>query len=77
MDTPAIDVVFLENRYRHGPFGAKGLGELPFDGAAPAIANAVRHLGLDARDLPLTPERVMTLSDERAGVGKEAPCASR
>jgi len=64
MDTPAIEVVFLESRYRHGPFGAKGLGELPFDGAAPAIANAVRHLGLDVRDLPLTPERVMTLCDE-------------
>ena len=65
MDTPSIDVVFLESRYRHGPFGAKGLGELPFDGAAPAIANAVRHLGLDVRHLPLTPERVMDLCDER------------
>jgi len=77
MDTPSIEVVFLESRYRHGPFGAKGLGELPFDGAAPAIANAVRHLGLDARDLPLTPERVMTLFDARAARPEEAPCASR
>jgi CO/xanthine dehydrogenase Mo-binding subunit len=59
MDTPRIDVVILENAYRHGPFGAKGVGELPFDGAAPAIANAVRHLGFDVRVLPLTPERVM------------------
>ena len=33
MDTPRIDVVILENAYRHGPFGAKGVGELPFDGA--------------------------------------------
>ncbi len=60
MDTPRIDVVIQERRYRHGPFGAKGLGELPFDGVAPAIANAVRHLGFDVRGLPLTPERVMT-----------------
>lgn len=59
MDAPRIDVVILENAYRHGPFGAKGVGELPFDGAAPAIANAVRHLGFDVRALPLTPERVM------------------
>jgi CO/xanthine dehydrogenase Mo-binding subunit len=59
MDAPRIDVVIVENAYRHGPFGAKGVGELPFDGAAPAIANAVRHLGFDVRSLPLTPERIM------------------
>ncbi len=59
MDTPRIDVVIQERPYRHGPFGAKGLGELPFDGVAPAIANAVRHLGFDVRALPLTPERIM------------------
>jgi CO/xanthine dehydrogenase Mo-binding subunit len=59
MDAPRIDVVIVENPYRHGPFGAKGVGELPFDGAAPAIANAVRHLGFDVRALPMTPERVM------------------
>jgi CO/xanthine dehydrogenase Mo-binding subunit len=60
MDAPRIDAVILENPYRHGPFGAKGVGELPFDGAAPAVANAVRHLGFDVRALPLTPERIMT-----------------
>ncbi len=59
-DAPRIDVVIMESRYRRGPFGAKGVGELPFDGAAPAIANAVRHLGFDVRSLPITPERVMT-----------------
>ena len=59
-DTPRIDVVMLENPYPHGPYGAKGVGELPFDGVAPAVANAVRHLGLDVRALPITPERVMT-----------------
>ena len=61
-DTPAIDVVLLERPYRHGPFGAKGVGELPMDGPAPAIANAIRHLGLDVRALPATPERMMTLA---------------
>jgi CO/xanthine dehydrogenase Mo-binding subunit len=63
MDTPRIDVVILERPYRHGPFGAKGLGELPIDGVAPAIANAVRHLGFDVRALPLTPERIMDAAD--------------
>ena len=56
LDTPEIDVVMLENRYAGGPFGAKGLGELPMDGPAPAIVNALRHAGLDVREIPATPE---------------------
>jgi CO/xanthine dehydrogenase Mo-binding subunit len=67
MDTPPIDVVMIENRYRHGPFGAKGVGELPFDGAAPAVVNAVRHLGIDIRSLPATPERIMEAMDRNSG----------
>jgi len=63
LDAPRIDVVILENAYQHGPGGAKGVGEMPFDGVAPAIANAVRALGLDVRELPITPERVMALRD--------------
>ncbi len=66
MDTPPIDVVIVENAYRHGPFGAKGVGELPIDGAPPAVANAVRHLGLDVRSLPMTPERIMAAAGDRS-----------
>ena len=65
LDTPPIEVVFVENPYRGGPFGAKGLGEMPFDGAAPAVVNAVRHLGLDIRSVPATPERVMEAVERR------------
>ena len=56
LDTPEMDVVMVENRYAGGPFGAKGLGELPMDGPGPAVANALRHLGLDVREIPATPE---------------------
>ena len=59
VDTPLIDTVILERPYRHGPFGAKGIGELPLDGAAPAIVNALRHTGRDLRAIPATPERIM------------------
>jgi CO/xanthine dehydrogenase Mo-binding subunit len=59
LDTPPIDVTILESPYRHGPFGAKGVGEMPMSGPAPAVANALRHLGLDMRSLPITPERVL------------------
>jgi CO/xanthine dehydrogenase Mo-binding subunit len=62
LDTPSMDVVILENPYRHGPMGAKGLGELPIDGPAPAVINAIRHLGIDVRALPATPERIMEAS---------------
>jgi CO/xanthine dehydrogenase Mo-binding subunit len=65
LDTPRMDVVILEHPYTGGPFGAKGLGELPIDGPAPAIVNAIRHLGIDTRDIPALPEQVM-----------EAACAS-
>ena len=33
-------------RIQHGPFGAKGVGEMPIDGPAPAVINALRHAGL-------------------------------
>ena len=49
LDTPPIEVIVLENPYQHGPFGAKGVGEMPIDGPAPAVVNALRHAGYDLR----------------------------
>ena len=64
MDVPPIEVFFEEVPYPHGPAGAKGIGELPMDGPAPAIFNAVAHAtGVDATRLPLTPERLMALME--------------
>jgi CO/xanthine dehydrogenase Mo-binding subunit len=59
MDAAPIDVGLLESPYRHGPFGAKGVGEMPIDGPAPAVVNALRHCGFDIRAIPATPERIM------------------
>jgi CO/xanthine dehydrogenase Mo-binding subunit len=59
-DTPEIDTVILERPYKHGPFGAKGVGEMPIDGPAPAVVNALRHAGFDIRAIPATPERLRT-----------------
>ena len=57
-----IRVYFEERPYLAGPGGAKGIGELPMDGPAPAILNAVAHAtGLDPVRLPLTPESLMAL----------------
>lgn len=60
LDTPRIDATILEHPYAHGPFGAKGVGELPIDGPAPALVNALRSLGVDVREVPATPERIMS-----------------
>ena len=60
LDAPPIEVDFIENPYPLGPSGAKGAGELVFDGAAPAFVMAVQQaVGEEFHDLPLTPERIM------------------
>ena len=69
LDTPPIDVVLVENPYPGGPFGAKGLGELPIDGPAPAIVNAIRSLGIDVREIPALPEVLLRESARAPGPG--------
>ena len=62
MDVPPIRVFFEEIPYGRGPAGAKGIGELPLDGTAPAIANAVAHAtGVDIRQIPITPEKLIDM----------------
>ena len=52
-DIPPIRVFFEETPYAGGPSGAKGIGELPMDGAAPAILNAIEHAtGLSFNHVP-------------------------
>ncbi|HET9713994.1 MAG TPA: molybdopterin cofactor-binding domain-containing protein, partial [Pyrinomonadaceae bacterium] len=59
-DIPPIRVYFEENPYAYGPGGAKGIGELPMDGAAPAILNALENAtGISFNHVPLMPERLM------------------
>ena len=59
LDTPSIDVTLVEVPYPHGPFGAKGVGELPMDGGAPAVCSAIEDaLGIHVTRIPATPERI-------------------
>jgi CO/xanthine dehydrogenase Mo-binding subunit len=59
LDTPPFDVVLVEKPYSRGPFGAKGVGELPMDVPAPAVAAAVKHAtGRLISTIPITPERI-------------------
>jgi CO/xanthine dehydrogenase Mo-binding subunit len=59
-DIPPIRVYFEENPYAFGPGGAKGIGELPMDGPAPAILNAIENAtGVSFNHIPLMPEAMM------------------
>ncbi len=59
LDTPPMDVTIVEKPYSKGPFGAKGVGELPMDVPAPAVAAAVYDAtGLFLTELPILPEKL-------------------
>ena len=59
-DLPPIRVFFEELGNVHGAYGAKGIGELPMDGPAPAIINAVEDaLGVRFDSIPLLPEDLL------------------
>jgi CO/xanthine dehydrogenase Mo-binding subunit len=59
-DLPPIRVYFEELPYAYGPSGAKGIGELPMDGPAPAILNAIEDaIGQSVNQIPLMPETLM------------------
>jgi CO/xanthine dehydrogenase Mo-binding subunit len=53
-DLPPIRVFFEENPYASARVGAKGIGELPMDGPAPAILNAIENAtGVSFNRIPL------------------------
>jgi CO/xanthine dehydrogenase Mo-binding subunit len=60
LDAPEMETIIVEKEYPHGPFGAKGVGELPMDGPAPAIAAAIFNAtGAFVTEIPITPERLL------------------
>ncbi|MDD3604146.1 MAG: molybdopterin-dependent oxidoreductase, partial [Kiritimatiellae bacterium] len=61
-DIPEFDITFVEYPYEFSPPGAKGIGEMPMDGLAPAIANAIENAtGLRCNRIPIMPEDLFTL----------------
>ncbi len=67
-EMPELDVILVQTVEPTGPFGAKAVAEIPKDGVAPALANAVYNAtGVRIRRIPLTPERVWTALQEQLG----------
>jgi len=74
-DLPDVQAVMLESGGGKGPFGAKGIGEPSSTSGAPAVANAIADaIGVRLKQLPFTPERVLTALKERER--SAAPVAS-
>lgn len=58
-EMPDLETIFVETFEPTHPFGVKAVAEIPMDGVAPAVGNAIRDaLGIDVDTNPVTPERV-------------------
>jgi len=73
VDAPEFETILVEVPFPAGPGGAKGVGELPMDGGAPAVAQAIEHAlarvqKITLPDLPLLPENIF----ERAALHQES-----
>lgn len=71
-DVPAVRPIMIEHADPNGPYGAKSVGETSICPPMAAVANAVAHAtGVRIRELPLTPDRVLTAL--RAAAGEQDP----
>ncbi|MBC8175202.1 MAG: molybdopterin-dependent oxidoreductase [Candidatus Marinimicrobia bacterium] len=60
IDMPEIVTKFVHTHEPKGPFGAKAVAEIPINGPAPALANAIFNAcGVRIRELPITPEKIL------------------
>jgi len=72
MDAPEITAILVEAPFSGAPHGAKGVGELPMNVAAPAVVDAIHDaVGVWITDLPATSEKVLAAL-EAAGGGTSA-----
>ena len=66
-DAPPFHTILVEHPFSGGAMGAKGVGELPMDGGAPAIAAALEQAlgGVHLDSLPLLPENLLEAIERR------------
>jgi CO/xanthine dehydrogenase Mo-binding subunit len=76
LDAPRIETILVEAPFSGAPHGAKGIGELPMDVAAPAVVAAIHDAtGVWIHDLPASPERILAAMSAKTA-GKTAGDAS-
>ena len=58
-EMPELETIFVETFEPSHPFGVKAVAEIPMDGVAPAVGNAILDaIGVNLDEIPTTPERV-------------------
>jgi putative selenate reductase molybdopterin-binding subunit len=58
-EMPALETIFVETFEPSHPFGVKAVAEIPMDGVAPAVGNAILDaIGTNIDEIPVTPEKV-------------------
>ncbi len=58
-EMPDLETIFVETFEPSHPFGVKAVAEIPMDGVAPAVGNAILDaIGVNVDEIPVTPERV-------------------
>ncbi|WP_077212515.1 xanthine dehydrogenase family protein molybdopterin-binding subunit [Bacillus dakarensis] len=68
MDVVHIESKLFDNPYAGGPYGAKGVGELPLTGGAPAVQAAIEDaLQISFYQIPVTPEYIIESLMKKAG----------
>jgi len=66
-EMPELETIFVETFEPTHPFGVKAVAEIPMDGVAPAVGNAVLDaVGVDVDDNPITPEKIWKAIKNRA-----------
>jgi putative selenate reductase molybdopterin-binding subunit len=61
-EMPELGTIFVETYELSHPFGVKAVAEIPMDGVAPAVGNAVLDAcGVQVDDNPITPEKIWRL----------------
>jgi putative selenate reductase molybdopterin-binding subunit len=65
-EMPRLDVTFVQTFEPSHPFGVKAVAEIPMDGVAPAVVNAIHDaVGIWLNEIPATPERVWRTLQEK------------
>jgi putative selenate reductase molybdopterin-binding subunit len=65
-EMPALETIFVETFEPSHPFGVKAVAEIPMDGVAPAVGNAILDaIGVNVDEIPATPERVWQVLKNR------------
>jgi putative selenate reductase molybdopterin-binding subunit len=58
-EMPELETIFVETFEPSHPFGVKAVAEIPMDGVAPAVGNAILDaIGVNVDEIPVTPEKV-------------------